>query len=1329
MALVRNPQTGLLEVVPNAPRAPVQLPKAEQPPPTNGGGLLSRLGKGALHFGADVIQAPFKALAAPAAALSEDLPALLQNRRPTSNAFSRWALGPGDPNSKERAGAYAMGALNAGMFGAPVLGSIQTTVAKTAAKAAAERLAAEKVAAIAAGRGGRFAVDRFGKQVVKNLPTDIGYGAGFGLASGVEQGQEGMDLAKSTLGGAALGVAAPIALGGAFKGAGALAGLTGRGFGQAVDSRIASLTGKLDDVRAARETAYPKYEPTVAMLQKEAKYKKQLDFAQKIKDLPTSMAQAWTNPNAHLKEVSKATGKDLVGLAEDNRAMGEGHAKALTQDYVAIRDTSADYAKTKRLAELLDMTDNLAGGKKIEGGKGINEITAEIRQIQKDAGIMWNRVQEDVKKVKAWHDRNLDLLVELGTVSPEEAARFRKAHPNYSTNTMRDFIENPAAYTKPSVSGGSSGIKAREGSTRVRIDSDEANIVAMEARIRNAFETKTRREVAQAADEAKVDTFGTLWSKQHELSLREGRKTLGEMSKQRKLAEKAKKSAWKALRRTSAEGREVSGRIGEVAAAKGKLKTMASQIKDKALTLEQSGMAKGATKLESAVPMQRKAYDPKNFFPEGKPNAKAGALFAKAVSVVKEADAIFKETATLSGEVMSIAGKPLAAAAAAAKRLSKLDAKLAEKDLAADARKAAIGEYRNVIEQLRQASAEVRDAMPKMSEAQVKGVDLAKDGLGTWKYMEDGIQVIRTAPKALADAMSGLSNPQARALGDFLDNNAFAKVFLKGPATVVRALATTLNLPFALWNNPTRDFQSAWVNAGFPLRDLGKATSMGIMSKIFPKSEVAAQFRALERDMMLSGAPTRGFYGRGHEDTAKMLLEQRKNLNPFARYVKNPLRIIEDAGSFMEETTRQAVYLRKLAETGDKVLAGRFARQATADFSRAGDWARVLNKMIPFLNASIQGTKSTVDAIAARPMDTARALVQSAMIPATYFYAHNAQYASYQDVPQWERDKYWIMMLGEGEGADVSGNPKKIPYYLKIPKGPSQQIVAAFAERALNKGREEYPESTLDFVKTIVGGLSPISSSNWIPTAMLYPVELITNYSFFRKKEIEPEWVLTKNGDWKKSSEVPPALRSAYDTSGLAKDIGAALGWSPAKIDYVIKTGALNDLIRTFSPAQAASSSARPDTTIEKISKAPFLRAVVGSSAYGQDIRRKAAETKALQEANAAEIANPFSAKAKAYRDGTASPLEALQFKELLRDPANRKKYKAWIEDERLGITPVEKSLLAKGVADGERAGIIFNNMNTMEPDEAKDYLAKLRRQRVATPDIMRQLRKLEEAE
>lgn len=512
----------------------------------------------------------------------------------------------------------------------------------------------------------------------------------------------------------------------------------------------------------------------------------------------------------------------------------------------------------------------------------------------------------------------------------------------------------------------------------------------------------------------------------------------------------------------------------------------------------------------------------------------------------------------------------------------------------------------------------------------LKEPDLKKAGLEKVFYWNNGQREEWLVPKDVGHAIKNIDPNQASAAMNWLNNTPFGKV-ITAPAKALRNLATSLNPVFSLFRNPLRDVQTAVITSEVAAKDYAFG-----LAKAIAGPEGADGFYRLARE---SGALQGSIYREGM--SAEELLAQKikntrfsgsgssigqKAKRAFSKIVR-PDKIIESIGQNLEEMTRLSVFKSALGEGKTAQEAAKLARNSTVDFGKSGGMLQVLNKVIPFLNARVQGAANLGRAALENPTQVARKLMWSAALPSAMLTSMNSKYESYQTIPDNEKRKYWIVMTGESDGKDYDNKPTKIPHYLKIPKGEAQQAVANVVERMMTFGTQKYPDPTNKFAEKLLGDFSPVTESSLWPAGVSQYKDLSTNLNNFTGKKIVSDYVkntMTQAIPGKKNSSVAsstlePRFRyNETNTSEIAKALGSLLNWSPAKIDYIIRTGALGEivggtdlLIKGYKPGGSA---------FEQASQLPILRGIIGTQAGGEYEQKKNAETQQAIEKNTAKI-------------------------------------------------------------------------------------------------------------
>jgi hypothetical protein len=316
-----------------------------------------------------------------------------------------------------------------------------------------------------------------------------------------------------------------------------------------------------------------------------------------------------------------------------------------------------------------------------------------------------------------------------------------------------------------------------------------------------------------------------------------------------------------------------------------------------------------------------------------------------------------------------------------------------------------------------------------------------------------------------------------------------------------------------------------------------------------------------------------------------------------------------------------SVFRRAILEGATPQQAAKQARDASVDFGKSGDVTATINRVIPFFNARIQGAINLKNAATKDPYRFARKMFYSAIYPALVLDGYNRRFSSYENIPDTDKRKYWVIMYGQERGVGYDGKPLMIPLYMAIPKGEAQQGMTAVVDRIMGIGREKYPESTLAFLGNLASDFSPINDSNLLPTGLQIPAELAFNKSLYRDSQIEPDYIPVPKNEREftkktvKAESVEPGLRATKSTSIVANELGKIMNWSPSKIDYVIRTGVLNDLILAADKVLGKADQ-KLLTPGEQTSRLPLVRSLLRSSAQGVVQKKKAAEKQKEMEKN-----------------------------------------------------------------------------------------------------------------
>ncbi|MDD5486874.1 MAG: hypothetical protein PHW65_04910, partial [Dehalococcoidales bacterium] len=341
------------------------------------------------------------------------------------------------------------------------------------------------------------------------------------------------------------------------------------------------------------------------------------------------------------------------------------------------------------------------------------------------------------------------------------------------------------------------------------------------------------------------------------------------------------------------------------------------------------------------------------------------------------------------------------------------------------------------------------------------------------------------------------------------------------PAKALRAGATLT--PEFMARNPARDIQQAMIMSkyGFNPTDFAKG-----LFHAFKKDDIYWKWKAaggahgamvsLDRDY-LQGA-LRDLLAEGAKD---------KTLN----VLKNPLEVLRALSEFGEQATRIGEFAKGLKyepQTRAGVMnAALSSRDVSLDFGRVGYAGKIPSRVIAFFNAAVQGTDKMVREFRRNP---GRSLLRSFLyitLPSIILYFLNRDDERYQELPQWQKDTFWIIPT------------KKILF--RIPK-PFEMgmIFGTFPERVLQYIDMQDPKAFDEYASRLAETVLPSA----VPTALLGWIEAFTNKSFYTGRPIVP----------RSEETLYPELQYGDYTSETAKVLGKIFGFSPRKIDHMFKS-------------------------------------------------------------------------------------------------------------------------------------------------------------------------------
>lgn len=439
----------------------------------------------------------------------------------------------------------------------------------------------------------------------------------------------------------------------------------------------------------------------------------------------------------------------------------------------------------------------------------------------------------------------------------------------------------------------------------------------------------------------------------------------------------------------------------------------------------------------------------------------------------------------------------------------------------------------------------------------VNGNKAATDN--TFNVWENGEKVTYETTSELIKTMRMLDKEQS---------NMFVKV-LSYPANWLRAGAT-LSPEFIL-RNPVRDMIGASIYSkhGFiPIIDTFKGLSL-----FLKKGDLYWEY-------MKSGAAHAAMVSLDRDYLSGQLRDIMSRESKVTKLIKNPIELLRAMSEATEMATRLAEFdnARKgytgvgnrLFGKDRKPLTAREAalesRDITLDFSRRGTHTKKFNQAVAFFNAAIQGTDKMARAFKEDPRGMTVKTMLYITLPSVMLWYMNKDDERYQELPQWEKDTFWII-------------PGKENMY-KIPKPFEAGILFGTAfERMLqymdDKKSGRNGVGFKGFGERVIDSMTP----SFMPTAVIPIFEAMTNKSIFRQRNIIPQ----------SQENLPARLQYGVNTSEVAKFVGDKINVSPYIVDNTIR-GYGGGLAGLGLSGIDAATGAKENNASKKWYEAPGLR-------------------------------------------------------------------------------------------------------------------------------------------
>lgn len=483
--------------------------------------------------------------------------------------------------------------------------------------------------------------------------------------------------------------------------------------------------------------------------------------------------------------------------------------------------------------------------------------------------------------------------------------------------------------------------------------------------------------------------------------------------------------------------------------------------------------------------------------------------------------------------------------------------------------KTVLGKLENTSKELHSVNA---DRKALYQQAQGIKTTIRKGHQPTFSFLDKGEEnIVKTDP----DVAAAVNN------WDEQSNNVLTN-FLRATNNIFKYGTTGANVAFAIPNLAADQVESAF-------------NSRALLYTHNPVNFVRSLFIALGKPLSKKDAQIAAEYGAGNgkalsvnqytrEVTAgkkanELMREHAGKLSNTYTYIVNPkegahalFEGLENTVGVTENLTRAAnfrgMYNKGLKQGLSKEEAVKganlAARENSIDFSAMGDYGRVLNNMIPYFNAAIQGTRQIFRTMAERPVSASAKMATLVMTPVAATTIWNTEDKKrneiYKTIPDYVKQANFVVITPGAHYDDKTGKWDGV-IIMKKPPGlaPFAEPVRKYIEYVNDNDPSKkktlggfLKEQGLPTANEAAANLSPVNYQR--PTASTPQVikpflEGQTNKDFYTGKSIVPDYL----------KDVAPGQQVYTDKEGtqhysqLSKDIAAKLNTSPMQIDHFIK--------------------------------------------------------------------------------------------------------------------------------------------------------------------------------
>jgi hypothetical protein len=399
------------------------------------------------------------------------------------------------------------------------------------------------------------------------------------------------------------------------------------------------------------------------------------------------------------------------------------------------------------------------------------------------------------------------------------------------------------------------------------------------------------------------------------------------------------------------------------------------------------------------------------------------------------------------------------------------------------------------------------------------------------------------------------------------------------------------------------------------------------------------------------------------------------------------------------------------------------------DFWRYGALGKQLRLAIPFLNPAIQGQAAFIARLSGATGGREAAAMWARLgvyvgLPVTLLLLNNLMdeevRKDFEKISDEDRRMYFFIPRDEFE---IDEKGQKHRKWWSIPKKNQIQLFANLIENGIEWMWKNDPDAMGHFFATLFEDFSPVNVEGDTPQeraqsfasstnpVFKVPAEMMTETNFFTHQPIVPDRI--KGQD---SRNLPPEEKYKESTEMIYRQLAKDLGVAPLNLKHIVE-GFTGGGTRQLNVGEEGLLSG----IFRRYHKQPYEKPGPAEDALIPYLNEQAQEY--LDIARQAEdewekIGQMDGNEAVAYVDSLRADNEPLYLR-----------IRKISDDEDRGLTRPDRLMLNLDVENGARAFYIADQLKTMPEESALVYIDDLRKKRILSKKVMKQLEQIIDAE